>query len=72
LAAASVGFERILADRHYASDVFVGAAVGALSGMLLPWMSFYAHPQQDDALMSWSLGPLPLPTGGVLSLRGIF
>lgn len=72
LAAASVGFERILADCHYASDVLVGAAAGALSGFLLPWVSFYAHPQHSDALVSWSVGPLPLPTGGALSLRGIF
>ena len=36
--ATSVGLLRIAADRHYASDVLLGAAVGMLSGWLVPWL----------------------------------
>ncbi|UJR85682.1 phosphatase PAP2 family protein [Sandaracinus amylolyticus] len=36
--ATSVGLLRIAADKHYASDVLVGALVGALSGWLVPWL----------------------------------
>lgn len=36
--ASTVGVLRILADRHYASDVIVGAGVGVLSGWLVPWL----------------------------------
>lgn len=36
--ASTVGVLRILADRHYATDVLVGAGVGMLSGWLVPWL----------------------------------
>jgi membrane-associated phospholipid phosphatase len=72
LAAASVAFERTLADRHYISDVMLGSAVGVFSGAVMPFLSFYARPQNDDALVSWSVAPLPSPYGGGLSLRGFF
>lgn len=45
--AATVGLLRIAADRHYASDVLVGAAVGLLSGWLVPWL---AHFDVADAI----------------------
>lgn len=36
--ASTVGLLRILSDRHYASDVIMGAAAGLLSGWLVPWL----------------------------------
>ena len=39
--ASTVGLLRILADRHYASDVIMGAAVGLVSGWLVPWLLHY-------------------------------
>lgn len=36
--ATGVGMLRIAADKHYASDVLLGAAVGMLSGWLVPWL----------------------------------
>lgn len=39
--ASTVGVLRILADRHYASDVLLGAGVGILSGWLVPWLLHY-------------------------------
>lgn len=69
LAAASVGFERVLADRHYISDVLLGSAVGVFSGAVMPYVSFYAHESEHS---SWSIAPQPSPHGGSLSLRGVF
>lgn len=34
--ATGVGLMRVLADRHYASDVLIGAGVGVLTGFLVP------------------------------------
>lgn len=42
--ATAVGFERVLADRHYISDVLVGSAVGVFSGAVMPYLSFYGWP----------------------------
>lgn len=39
--ATTVGLLRIAADRHYASDVLIGAGVGVLSGWLVPWLFHY-------------------------------
>ena len=62
-AASTVGFERLLADRHYASDVLVGAAVGVLSGAVLPQVSFYARPMVLDS---------GVDSGGGLIIQGVF
>ncbi len=32
------GYLRIAADRHYTSDVLLGAALGSLFGGLVPWL----------------------------------
>ena len=47
-AASMIGVMRIMADRHWASDVYFGAAVGLLSGWLMPTLLRY---------QSWN--PLP-------------
>jgi membrane-associated phospholipid phosphatase len=39
--ATTVGAMRMAADRHYASDVLVGASIGFLSGVGLPWLLHY-------------------------------
>jgi membrane-associated phospholipid phosphatase len=54
--ATSVALERVLADRHYATDVLTGAASGLVSGALIPWLSFYRHGAQNDA-HHWSIVP---------------
>jgi membrane-associated phospholipid phosphatase len=38
LLAASVGYLRIAADRHYATDVLTGAAIGASVGLTVPYL----------------------------------
>ena len=39
--AGGIALMRILADRHWFSDVFVGAVAGVISGVLLPWFLRY-------------------------------
>jgi membrane-associated phospholipid phosphatase len=41
--ASAVGVLRLMADRHYLSDVVIGAGVGLLSGWLLPYVLHYAQ-----------------------------
>lgn len=56
---------RVVADKHYFSDIVVGSSVGTLTGFLLPYLLRYRKPQADR---SWSL----LPTGRGLSVQGSF
>jgi membrane-associated phospholipid phosphatase len=44
LMAVATGWLRVAADRHYLSDVLVGAAVGSLVGWAVPWL----HRTTDD------------------------
>jgi membrane-associated phospholipid phosphatase len=44
--AAITGYLRIAADRHYFSDVIVGALVGSAVGILVPVLF---HPRRDEA-----------------------
>jgi membrane-associated phospholipid phosphatase len=39
--ATSVGGARIAADKHYATDVLSGAAIGVLSGAVIPYLLYY-------------------------------
>jgi membrane-associated phospholipid phosphatase len=71
LLATSVAAERVLADRHYATDVLVGGAVGAFSGAVMPWALFYAHPTTSTGV-AWSLSPQPGADEGGLGLRGLW
>ncbi|HEX2569227.1 MAG TPA: phosphatase PAP2 family protein [Polyangia bacterium] len=68
--AATVGYLRIAADRHYFTDVLAGAAIGSVIGFVVPYLAH--HPR-------WGWGHVRLglaggaPRGGVgLSLTGIF
>jgi membrane-associated phospholipid phosphatase len=50
LATAVTGVTRVVADRHYASDVVVGAAIGFGAGYGLPWLLHYrAGAEAPDA-----------------------
>lgn len=84
LAAATVtGSLRVVADVHYASDVFAGAAVGLASGYLLPKLLHYRSsawqptdvakkkPKSGFALASWSAAPMAVPGGAMVTFSGV-
>jgi membrane-associated phospholipid phosphatase len=62
------GYLRIAADRHYASDVVVGAIVGTLTGAAVPY--FFHGPREVSRQVSIA----PAPTAGGLSVmvHGVF
>jgi hypothetical protein len=49
-AALGAGVARIVADRHYTTDVLVGWGTGALFGYVLPSRWYYTPPNQDHQL----------------------
>ncbi|NUQ74517.1 MAG: phosphatase PAP2 family protein [Polyangiaceae bacterium] len=48
--ASIVGLSRIAADKHYASDVISGAALGLFSGALMPYLLYYLPGKSPAAL----------------------
>jgi membrane-associated phospholipid phosphatase len=67
--AAAVATLRVVADQHFATDALTGAAVGALTGLGLPWLLHYrggapasGAPRGDGV----SLRLMPAPLGGYL------
>ena len=63
LAAASA-YLRIAADRHYATDVTVGAVMGSLTGFAVPYL--FHNPRRV------MVAPAPLDHGAALAVRGVF
>jgi membrane-associated phospholipid phosphatase len=58
----SVALERVLAGRHFPSDVVIGAAAGTLVGLTVPWLHARARvgpgtveiePVADGAMLAW-------------------
>jgi membrane-associated phospholipid phosphatase len=64
--ASTVGVLRILADRHYATDVIVGAGVGVLSGWLVPWLLHY---DVADPVSGTSMTVAPMVDGDRLGAQ---
>ena len=62
LGGASVGAERVLAGRHFPTDVIAGAVMGFAVGTVVPWL----HRKHDDPAVAVS----PLPYG--ISVSGRF
>jgi membrane-associated phospholipid phosphatase len=69
LVAALTGYLRIAADRHYLSDVLVGAAVGSLSGFAVPWL-FHQRAEGKAAVPVATASPMP--GGGTVRLTWIW
>jgi len=61
----ATAYLRIAADRHYASDVMVGAAIGSLTGFAVPYL--FHNPKRQ-----FMVAPAPLDHGAALAVRGIF
>lgn len=85
VAAATTGALRVVADVHYASDVFAGAALGLASGYLLPRILHYGglsrsaaeHAKGKPAVaqakprVAWSAMPIAAPGGAMLVVDGV-
>lgn len=63
---------RIIGDRHYASDILVGAATGALTGLLIPWLHYrHGSPELDASWLGKHRIGL-IPSAQSLTLKGVF
>jgi membrane-associated phospholipid phosphatase len=67
-AATGVGVTRLIADRHWHSDVVSGASLGVASGYLMPMLLHYGWTEAPDVMVV----PQPLPGSTGVSLVGSF
>lgn len=72
LTASIVATLRVVADRHYASDVLVGAAVGLLTGLLMPFLLHFTWDPTDEPPPDRMATAAPLLSAPALSLGGSF
>ena len=71
--AAATGVARIMGDKHHASDVLVGAAIGLASGFLVPWLHYRGGPQrQETGSIRLLPAPFAAPSGGGMGVVGFF
>jgi len=73
-ATAATGAARIVADRHFASDMLLGAAIGFGSGYGLPWLLHYRYgrtPGDGGEARTVTVLPLAGPSTLGLSLVGV-
>ncbi|MFO0760834.1 MAG: phosphatase PAP2 family protein [Byssovorax sp.] len=70
--AATTGVLRIAGDKHYFSDVLVGAAFGSAIGLGVPWLLHYRHGRSGEqgATLPAGLSVAPGPMGA--SVSGVF
>lgn len=66
-AAATTGWLRVAADRHYASDVLTGALVGSAVGFAVPYLLHRRRGRQSHRSVEVAVAPAP---GGALVLLG--
>lgn len=69
-----VGTMRIVGDQHYATDVLMGAGIGTLSGLGVPWLLHYGplarvSPKRNEASQ---LTLTLVPVGNGLGVAGAF
>jgi membrane-associated phospholipid phosphatase len=68
-----VGTMRVVGDQHYATDVLMGAAVGTLSGLGVPWLLHYGPLARAEAGARAPAVRLTLvPMGNGLGVAGKF
>lgn len=67
-AALFVAYSRIAAEKHYFTDVLIGAAMGSLVGFLVPWLHKKTSESKDLPVQNVSMGF----GGNMLSVSGEF
>jgi membrane-associated phospholipid phosphatase len=67
-AAIFTGGSRLVADRHYASDVLLGLGIGLGVGYAVPVLLHYSHTTKRDVALTTD----PNCQGACLALRGSF
>ena len=71
--ASAIGILRVVADRHWMTDVVVGALIGLGTGLLLPWALHYGWDPTDDDDRDVRVAAAPLGTATpTLSFGGAF
>jgi hypothetical protein len=68
--ATTVGMLRIVAMKHYVTDVVMGAAVGTLSGLGVPWLLHYGPLARVEPKSGLTWGLYPLADG--MAVGGTF
>ena len=66
--AATTGYLRIAADKHYFSDVLSGALIGSAVGFMVPYL--FHPPSQEKKVSSWILGGTASSEGGQFQVLG--
>lgn len=69
--ATTTGVLRIVADKHWSTDVLAGAALGLGTGCLMPYAFHYAHFHAGARGPDVAIVPSGSPDGVVLSLVGV-
>jgi PAP2 superfamily len=70
LLAGTTGYLRIAADKHYFTDVLMGAAVGAASGFVVPYL--HRPLGAGDRARVTGVSPLAVRDGGGIGVTGRF
>jgi membrane-associated phospholipid phosphatase len=70
--AAAVGMLRIVALKHFITDVAAGAAIGTLSGLGVPWLLHYGPLARVEPGSKSSLTWAVYPLSNGLAVRGAF
>lgn len=81
-AATTVGVARLVNDRHWATDVLAGSAIGAFAGYVLPNWLYYGFGDTRSAAplgrtqgafgSTWTAYPWATPAGGGAGMAGMF
>lgn len=70
VATAITGVTRVMADRHYTTDVLAGAAIGLASGYGLPWLLHYRGDGRPTPSPALTFVPIAGPTTVGLGVAG--
>jgi membrane-associated phospholipid phosphatase len=65
--AATTGYLRVAADKHYLTDVIAGAVMGSAFGFCIP---YFFHQPKESSEHRVMVSAMPLGSGGILSISG--